>query len=68
MIERDKHIATSIALSLGGELLPPHYGNQQHRWRWLRGQFPIPVGCQNKDFCPPKLVFDDDGAAELFVD
>jgi hypothetical protein len=36
------------------------------RWKWLRGLFPIPTGCQNRDFCPPKLVFDSDGAAELF--
>jgi hypothetical protein len=30
------------------------------------GQFPIQAGCQNRDFCPPKLVFDDGGAVELF--
>jgi hypothetical protein len=28
--------------------------------------FPVPVGCQNRDFCPPKLVFDGGGATELF--
>jgi hypothetical protein len=67
------HIATGRALSLGGELLPPHHGKQQQRWRWrwspwrwLRGQFPIPAGCRNRDFCPPKLVFDGGGAAKLF--
>jgi hypothetical protein len=32
------------------------------------GQFPVPAGCQNRDFCPPKLVFDGGGAAELFMD
>jgi hypothetical protein len=36
------------------------------RWRWLRGHFPIPAGCRNRDFCPPKFVFDGGGAAELF--
>src|SRR3954462_12956993 len=20
------------------------------RWRWLRGHFPVPAGCQNRDF------------------
>jgi hypothetical protein len=34
----------------------------------LRGQFPIPVGYRNRDFCPSKLVFDGGSAAELFVD
>jgi hypothetical protein len=32
------------------------------------GQFPVPAGCRNRDVCPPKLVFDGGGAAELFVD
>jgi hypothetical protein len=42
------HIATSRALSLGGELLLPHHGRQLRRWRWrwsrwrwLRGKFPV---------------------------
>jgi hypothetical protein len=68
------HIATGRALSPRGELLPPHHGRQQQRWRWrwsrwrwLRGQFPVPAGCQNRDLCPLKLVFDGGGAAELFV-
>jgi hypothetical protein len=30
------------------------------------GHFPVLAGCQNRDFCPPKLVFDGDGAVELF--
>jgi hypothetical protein len=30
------------------------------------GALPVPAGCQNRDFCPPKLVFDGGGAAELF--
>src|SRR4051812_40289404 len=33
-IERDEHIDIGRALSLEGELLPPHHGNQQRRWRW----------------------------------
>jgi hypothetical protein len=52
-------------------IIPPHHGRQQQRWsrwRWLWGQFPVPAGCRNKDFCPPKLVFDGGDAAELFMD
>jgi hypothetical protein len=30
------------------------------------GHFPIPAGCQNKDFCPPKFVGGGGGAVELF--
>ena len=69
------HIATGRALSLGGELLPPHHGSQQRRWRWrwsrwrwLRGHFPVPAACRNRDFCPPKLDVDGGGATELFVE
>jgi hypothetical protein len=29
------------------------------------GHFPVPAGCRNRDFCPPKFVFDGGGAAEL---
>jgi hypothetical protein len=36
------------------------------RWRRLWGHFPVPAGCQNRDFYPPKFVFDGGGAAELF--
>ena len=32
------------------------------------GNSPVPAGCRNRDFCPPKLVFDGGGASELFVD
>ena len=28
------------------------------------GQFPVPVGCRNRDFCPPNLVFDGGGARD----
>ena len=24
------------------------------RWRWLRGHFPVPAGCRNRDFLSPK--------------
>jgi hypothetical protein len=32
------------------------------------GAIPYPSRERNRDFCPPKLVFDGGGAAELFVD
>jgi hypothetical protein len=67
------HIATGRALSLRGELLPPHHRSQQRwwkwmwsQWRWLRGQFPISAGCRNQDFCPPNFVFDGGGTTKLF--
>jgi hypothetical protein len=31
------------------------------------GHFPVPTGCRNRDFCPPKLVFNDGGAAKLYL-
>ena len=64
--ERDNHIASSRALSPDEGLLPTHYGRQQQRWRWLRGQFPIPAGCRNRNFCPPKLDLDGGIALSLF--
>jgi hypothetical protein len=36
------------------------------QWRWLRGHFPVPAGCWNRDFCPPKFVDGGGGAMELF--
>jgi hypothetical protein len=30
------------------------------------GHFPIPTRCQNRDFYPPKLVFDGGGAMQLY--
>jgi hypothetical protein len=38
------------------------------RWRWLRGHFPVPAGCRNRDFCPPKFVVGGGGATELFLE
>jgi hypothetical protein len=38
------------------------------RWRWLRGHFPVPVGCRNRDFYPPKFVVGGGRAAELFLE
>jgi hypothetical protein len=32
------------------------------------GQFLVPAWCRNTNFYPPKLVFDDGGTAEFFVD
>jgi hypothetical protein len=31
-----------------------------------QGALPHPGGCQNREFHPPKLVFDSGGAVELF--
>jgi hypothetical protein len=68
------HIATGRALSPGGELIPTHHRRQKHRWRWwwsrwrwLWGQFSVPAGSRNRDFYPPKLVFDGGSAAELYL-
>jgi hypothetical protein len=36
------------------------------RWRSLRGHFPVPTGCRNRDFYPPKFVDGGGGAMELF--
>jgi hypothetical protein len=38
------------------------------QWRWLRGHFPIPAGCRNRDFCPPKFVDGGGEAMELFLE
>jgi hypothetical protein len=40
--------------------------SDRDRWRWLRGHFPVPTGCRNRDFYPPKFVGSGGGAAELF--
>jgi hypothetical protein len=36
------------------------------QWRWLRGHFPVPAGCRNRDFCAPKFVGGGGGATEQF--
>ena len=67
------HIATGRALSLGGELLPPHHGSQ------LRdedgggvdgddsgGNSPSRQGAETATFVPRIRVFDGGGATELF--
>jgi hypothetical protein len=36
------------------------------RWRWLRGHFPVPAGCRNRDFYPPKFIDGGGGVMELF--
>ena len=38
------------------------------QWRWLRGHFPVPAGCRNRDFCPPKLGFLCDGGGGTFLE
>jgi hypothetical protein len=52
----------------GGEV--DGYGGDDDgdRWRWLRGHFPVPAGCQNRDFYPPKFIGCGGGAAELFLE
>jgi hypothetical protein len=50
----------------GGEVDGDGGDSDGDRWRWLRGHFPIPAGCRNRDFCPPKIFFDGGSAAELF--
>ena len=58
------HIATGTALSLEGELLPPHHGSSSVDGDGggvdgdaFLGQFPVPAACRNRDFCPPNLGF-----------
>ena len=52
----------------GGEVDGDGGDGDGDRWRWLRGYFPVPAGCRNRDFCPPKFVDDGGGAAELFLE
>jgi hypothetical protein len=32
------------------------------------GHFPVPAGCRNRDFYPPKFISGGSGAAELFLE
>jgi hypothetical protein len=50
----------------GGEVDGDGGDGDGDRWRWLRGHCPIPAGCQNRDFYPPKFVNSSGGATELF--
>ena len=67
------HIATGTALSLEGELLPPHHGSSSVDGDGdgvdggaFRGHFPVPAACRKRDFCPPDLGFAMAAALELF--
>jgi hypothetical protein len=50
----------------GGEVDGDGRDDDGDRWRWLQWHFPIPARCRNRDFCPPKFVFDGSGTVELF--
>jgi hypothetical protein len=50
----------------GGEVDGDGGDGDGDRWRWLRGHFPIPARCQNRDFYPPKFIDGGGGATELF--
>jgi hypothetical protein len=52
----------------GGEVNGDGEDGDGDRWRWLRGHFPIPAGCRNRDFCPLKFVDGGGGATELFLE
>jgi len=52
----------------GGEVDGDDRDGDGDRWRWLRGHFPVPAGCRNRDFCPPKFVDGGGGAAELLLE
>src|SRR5215203_3870086 len=67
------HIATGTALSLGGELLPPHHGSSivdgdggGVDGEAFQGHFPVPAACRNRDSCSPDLGFAMAAALELF--
>jgi hypothetical protein len=52
----------------GGEVDGDGGDGDGDRWRWLRGHFPVPAGCRNRDLYPPKFVGSGCGAAELFLE
>jgi hypothetical protein len=52
----------------GGEVDGDGGDGDGDQWRWLRGHFHVPAGCQNRDFCPPKFIDDGGGATELFLE
>ncbi|KAK1642431.1 hypothetical protein QYE76_060236 [Lolium multiflorum] len=71
------HIATGTALSLDGELLPPHGSSSVDEdggedgsgvdGEAFRGHFPVPAACRNRDSCPPDLGFAMAAALEGFA-
>jgi hypothetical protein len=52
----------------GGEVDGDGGDGDGDRWRWLRGNFPVPIGCRNRDLCPPKFIDGGGGAAELLLE
>jgi hypothetical protein len=52
----------------GGEVDGDGKDGDGDRWRWLRGHFPFPARCLNRDFCPPKFVDGGAGATELLLE
>jgi hypothetical protein len=52
----------------GGEVDGGGEDGDGDRWRWLRGHFPVPAGCQNRDFYPPKFINGGSRAADLFLE
>jgi hypothetical protein len=52
----------------GGEVDGDGGDGDGDRWRWLRGHFPVPAGCRNRDFCPPKFISGGGGATKLFLE
>jgi hypothetical protein len=52
----------------GGEVDGDGGDDNGDQWRWLRGHFPVLVGCWNRDFYPLKFIDNGGGAAELFLE
>jgi hypothetical protein len=52
----------------GGEIDGGGRDGEGDQWRWLREHFPIPAGCQNRGFCPPKFIDGGGEAAKLFLE
>jgi hypothetical protein len=61
-------IGDSMVDGDGGEVDGDGGDGDGDRWRWLRRHFPVPAGCRNREFCPPKFIDGADGAAELFLE
>jgi hypothetical protein len=52
----------------GGEVDGDGRDGDGDQWRRLRGHFPVPAGCRNIDFYPPKFIGGGGRAAELFLE